>query len=84
MVELPTPTQVIQPYMFGEPYSKRTLLWLKGLPQLTPTKVLYEYKPFLQSGGKNAELSKVRGESRSKTFEGIAEAMAQQWGAALG
>jgi hypothetical protein len=70
--------------MFGEPYSKRTLLWLKGLPHLTATNILNEYKPFLQSGGKNAEISKVRGESRSKTFEGIALAMAQQWGAALG
>jgi hypothetical protein len=80
VVELPLPSQVIQPYMFGEPYSKRTLLWLKGLPQLTPTKVVNEYKPFLQSGGKNAEISKVRGQSRSKTFEGIAAAMAEQWG----
>lgn len=83
VVGLPEPSQVIQPYMFGDPYSKRTLLWLKGLPQLTPTQVLTEYKPFLQSGGKNAELSKVRGRSRSKTFEGIARAMAEQWGKIL-
>lgn len=80
IVGLPEPTQVIQPYMFGDPYSKRTLLWLKGLPELTPTNVLTEYKPFMQSGAKNAEISKVRGRSRSKTFEGIAIAMAEQWG----
>jgi hypothetical protein len=79
IVELPEHTQVIQPYMFGEPYSKRTLLWLKGLPLLTPTNVLTEYKPFLQSGADGPEISKVRGESRSKTFEGIAAAMAEQW-----
>lgn len=80
VVGLPPATQVIQPYMFGEPFSKRTLLWLKGLPHLTPTNVLTEYKPFLQSGGKNAEISKIRGNSRSKTFDGIAAAMAEQWG----
>jgi len=83
IVGLPEPTQVIQPYMFGDPFSKRTLLWLKGFPQLIHTNVLTEYTPFLQSGGKNAEVSKVRGKSRSKTFEGIAQAMAQQWGGFL-
>lgn len=79
VVKLPMPSQVIQPYMFGEPYSKMTLLWLKGLPKLKPTQVLNEYKPFLQSGAKNAQISKVRGKSRSKTFDGIAKAMAEQW-----
>lgn len=79
IVGLPPHSQVIQPYMFGDPYSKRTLLWLKGLPHLTPTNILSEYKPFLQSGGKDAEISKVRGNSRSKTFQGIAQAMADQW-----
>lgn len=80
IINLPKETQVIQPYMFGEPFSKRTLLWLKGLPLLIPTNILNEYRPFLQSGGKDAELSKVRGRSRSKTFNGIAAAMANQWG----
>lgn len=80
VVGLPVATQAIQPYMFGEPYSKRTLLWLKGLPQLRPTNILDKYKPFLQSGGAGAELSKVRGASRSRTFNGIAIAMAEQWG----
>lgn len=80
VVNLPPHTQVIQPFMFGEPYSKRTLLWLKGLPELQPTNVIENYKPFLQSGGRHAELSKIRGKSRSETFKGIAYAMANQWG----
>ena len=83
---LPKNTQVIQPYQFGHPYSKRTLLWLKGLPALTPTKVVSEYKPFLPSN--TSGFSKGRGGSRgvahnakdaSKTFTGVASAMAEQW-----
>ena len=86
--DLPTPSQVIQPYQFGDPYSKRTLLWLKGLPPLVPTNVLTEYRPFLPSntGGKKRGQKYSIGISKSskesaKTFQGIADAMAQQWGA---
>lgn len=87
VVGLPKETQVIQPYMFGEPYSKRTLLWLKGLTKLEPTNILSEYKPYLPSN--TGGLSHGRGGSRgvvhnakeaSKTFKGIAKAMAEQWG----
>lgn len=49
IVELPKPSQVIQPYQFGHPYSKATCLWLKGLPPLEPTEVLTEYKPYCPS-----------------------------------
>lgn len=49
VVGLPEATQVIQPYEFGHPFSKRTLLWLKGLPPLKPTNILTEYSPFLPS-----------------------------------
>lgn len=86
VVGLPKPTQIIQPYEFGHPYSKRTLLWLKGLPPLRPTNVLTEYKPFLPSN--TSQFAKGKGGSRgvahnakdaSKTFEGIANAMAEQW-----
>lgn len=84
---LPTPSQVIQPYQFGHPYSKRTLLWLKGLKQLVPTNVLTEYQPYLPSntGGAKRGQTYSRGivhnaRAYSKTFDGIAEAMAQQWG----
>lgn len=85
--ELPEETQVIQPYYFGHPYSKRTLLWLKNLPPLIPTNILNTYKPFLPSntGGKKRNQSFDFGVAKnakesSKTFEGVAEAMAKQWG----
>ena len=47
---LPKCTQVIQPYEFGHPYSKRTCLWLKGLPHLTPTEIVTDHVPFVSSG----------------------------------
>ena len=91
VVDLPKPTQVIQPYQFGHPYSKATCLWLKGLPQLKPTEVLTEYKPYCPSntGGVTRGQSYNKGGAiraaddcvnRSKTFDGIAKAMAEQWG----
>lgn len=70
---LPPPSQVIQPYQFGHPYSKRTLLWLKGLPPLTGTQLVSEYRCFARDCASGSK-------KRSKTFDGIAEAMAQQWG----
>lgn len=86
VVGLPKHTQAIQPYQFGHPYSKRTLLWLKNLPSLTHTKIIDEYKPFLPSntGGLARGRKGSRGVARtakeaSKTFEGVAEAMATQW-----
>ena len=84
---LPKATQSIQPYMFGEPFSKKTYLWLKGLPELNPTKILGEYQPFICGGGGRMQKENYRGrkfasggKNRSKTFRGIAEAMADQWG----
>ena len=87
IVGLPKESQVIQPYQFGHPYSKRTLLWLKGLPELKPTNILTEYTPYLPSN--TGGLARGKGGSRgvahnakdaSKTFRGIAQAMAEQWG----
>tara|TARA_R110001632_G_C11164925_1_gene398988 strand:- start:27 stop:662 length:636 start_codon:yes stop_codon:yes gene_type:complete len=85
-VELPIHSQVIQPYQFGHAFSKRTLLWLKNLPPLEYTNVLTDWKPFMPSntGGKKRGQSYNRGTARnateaSKTFNGIAEAMANQW-----
>ena len=84
--ELPKPTQIIQPYEYGHPYSKKTLLWLKGLPLLKPTNIINDYKTFLPSntGGKKrgqkhrfVSINKI---DSSKTFKGIADAMADQWG----
>ncbi len=78
--DIPAPTQVIQPFYFGEPVSKKTFLWLKGLPFLCPTNVIepiysFEtYPPFKNSFGK------YRQKNRSKTFVGVAQAMALTWG----
>lgn len=86
IIGLPPPSQVIQPYEYGEPYSKRTLLWLTGLPALCPTNIITEYKPFLPSNtSKNKGTDYNKGcasgsKEWSKTFLGIANAMAEQWG----
>ena len=82
------PDQIIQPWMFGDPYEKKTCLWLKGLPKLEPTDVV-EPEPRKQTGGTTmpqwyADAWSLppheRAMLRSKTFPGIAKAMAQQWG----
>jgi len=89
IVELPKEQQHIQPFQFGDPYSKLTYLWLKNLPQLQPTKIIKNYVPYISCGtsrnkGKpdKAGVSRRGGAAkiRSKTFPGIAEAMAAQWG----
>ena len=49
IIDLPNHTQVIQPYFFGHPYSKRTLLWLKNLPELSPTNIIEKYEQYLHS-----------------------------------
>ena len=84
--ELPPATQVIQPCDFyGElnPYTKATLLWLKGLPQLKPVEPVEPIGSWCR--GRYADLEAARtGVSRqivrSKTFYGVAKAMAEQWG----
>lgn len=74
---LPRYDQIVQPFNFGHPYSKRVCLWLRGLPPLLPTRGYYvEHQQWL----KHCASSSRR---RAKTFEGIAEAMAFQWGALL-
>lgn len=87
IVGLPIPTQKVQPYEYGHHYSKCTCLWLKGLPKLTATDIVDEYTPYLPSN--TGGFARGRGGSRgvahdaktaSKTFEGIAKAMAEQWG----
>lgn len=85
--ELPEKTQVIQPYQFGHPFTKRTQLWLKGLPMLKHTNVVTPERTWCPSGSyskKHGEkhkgiFTKDRARNRSKTFKGIAEAMAEQW-----
>lgn len=87
--EMPPCTQIIQPYEYGEPWSKKTCLWLKGLPPLQPTDIVDEHKPYCSSGSysrghdpkyKGASRRGGSAKSRSKTFPGVAKAMAEQWG----
>lgn len=85
------PDQIIQPYHFGHPERKATCLWLKGLPQLVPTNIvepdIIKHKSGKTDSRWHFETLKLpkeqRSIERSKTFEGIGEAMAEQWGGAL-
>ena len=83
------PDQIIQPWQFGDPYSKRTCLWLKGLPKLRHTDIVDPGEMITYKSGRTmpkwyAEAWKLspleRSKTRSKTFPGIAQAMARQWG----
>lgn len=70
------PDQIIQPWQFGEPETKATCLWLKGLKPLEPTQIVEG------RGQRVARMPerKSRAKDRSRTYQGIAEAMAEQWG----
>lgn len=87
--DMPPYSQIIQPFEYGHPYSKKTCLWLKGLPKLQPTNILSDYKPYVSCGTSHNKGNKEKAgvlraggaaKVRSKTFEGIAEAIATQWG----
>ena len=88
------PDQIIHPYYFGDNAKKRTCLWLKGLPELKPTDILPEPEPMYICEGEKCKGKpigwcegmkgitggqKERAKARSKTFPGIAKAMAEQW-----
>lgn len=70
------PEQIIQPWQFGHPETKATCLWLKGLPKLQPTVIV---QPLFHSVHRESP-SPDRWKNRSRTFQGIADAMAEQWG----
>lgn len=70
--------QLIQPYWFGEPYSKATCFWLKNLPPLKPTEVIP--KDQVKQAVWREPPSPDRWKKRSRTYKGVAEAMADQWG----
>lgn len=78
------PDQIIQPWMFGHFESKATCLWLKGLPLLKPTNIVEKmngkWNNQTKSGQNKLPPSKDRWKIRSKTYQGIADAMAAQWG----
>lgn len=77
-------TQIIQPWMFGHTETKATCLWLKGLPNIIPTKDVYDEMKKLPKRESNkvhyASPSASRWKLRSTTYQGIADAMAEQWG----
>ena len=83
------PDQVIQPWKFGDPFEKKTCLWLKGAPKLSPTNIVEPPERKKYSSGRSMPLwyadswnlpREERAKARSKTFPGIARAMAEQWG----
>ena len=89
LIGLPPYTQIVQPWQFGHAYTKKTCLWLKNLPLLVPTNIIKEgIQPYVNGGCKDAHGNYRRFQgrkerdpkTRSKTFPGIAEAMAEQWG----
>lgn len=82
------PDQIINPWQFGDPYEKKTCLWLKGLPPLEPTDVVEPNPRIYYASGKSdpdwhtatrSLKGHERSVARSKTFPGIASAMAEQW-----
>lgn len=88
------PNQIIHPYYFGDAFQKRTCLWLKNLPELQPTELLPKPEPMYICQGEKCNGKKIgwcegikgttggqegRAKARSKTFPGIAKAMAAQW-----
>lgn len=76
------PDQIINPYQFGNPEQKKTCLWLKGLPKLQETDNVYEYMMQLpeKERAKIWWMGSNHSKERSKTYPGIAKAMADQWG----
>ena len=70
------PDQIIQPWMFGHGETKATCLWLKGLPPLLPTNIVDGREPRIHHMPPSADRWKLR----SETYQGIADAMAAQWG----
>lgn len=84
------PSQIVQPYMFGDPATKTTCLWLRGLPLLEPTNLVDKGERIFFKSGKSqpkwysdalvqARTAEERRTLRSKTFPGMAKAMAMQW-----
>lgn len=85
--DYPEPTQVIQPYQFGHTFTKRTLLWERWVKPLVPTNIVEPERTWCPSGSYSVKhndkhrgmFTTDRAKNRSKTFPGIARAMAEQW-----
>lgn len=87
IVKLPRHTQKVEPWMFGDPWTKETLFWLRGLEPLVATHTVKPQGSWVPSNtggkarGQKVQAGKSRGRGqRSETFQGIANAMASQWG----
>jgi hypothetical protein len=87
------PNQIIQPWQYGHETTKATCLWLKGLPNLVPTNVVSKGEVVISKSGNRMSRwyyetsmlplkNGIRAKARSVTFQGIADAIADQWGAA--
>ena len=76
---MPENTQVIQPFEYGHPIQKKTFLWLKNLPKLKPTKIVDCEWYYDRKGIRHTKLNGWSAKRKSKTFDGIACAMAEQW-----
>ena len=77
---LPPYSQTVQPYEHGHPVQKKTCFWLQGLPLLKPTNIVEERQSTKVAGNWFNKGGKDRQKNRAKTFEGVAKAMAEQWG----
>jgi len=82
------PDQIVHPWQFGHETTKATCLWLKGLPLLVPTKIVSKGERQVYASGKSSPIWHAKtgggsGKLRSMTFQGIADAMAAQWGGKL-
>jgi hypothetical protein len=84
---MPEPTQIIEPYMFGDAYKKQTAVWLKGLPKLEPTDIVEPKLSWANGGSKKADgtrrekktVTNKHAKLSMKIFPGVAMAMADQW-----
>jgi hypothetical protein len=73
-------TQLVQPWQFGDAYTKKTGLWLRGLPPLKPTRIVEPRKGVIENMGADPRDKSYRQRMRSITPVGLAQAMAAQWG----
>ncbi len=82
--KLPKYSQIIHPWQFGDEFSKRTCLWLKNVPKLVPTDIRENHgERYRRKDGSSSNAkwyAKTNAKGRSRTFQGIADAMAEQWG----
>ena len=79
------PDQIVHPWQFGHETTKATCLWLKGLPLLVPTQIVSKGERQVYASGKSSPIWHAKtgggsGKARSMTFQGMADAMAAQWG----